>query len=116
MRITQEELEKMMRDEYLDAKERLLIWTEAVKEELQDERETREGIYAMMFWSQTELHRRRAYLDMAVPDAEIEGARVLRDLTDRRGEEEERRKEAKREKEAELKRQAARKIKERRHD
>lgn len=78
MSMDPQKLNQLLRDDYLGAEERLRVWTEAAQEALQEEETVHEDIYAMLFWAQTELYRRRAYLRLKQPDIELQGSRALR--------------------------------------
>lgn len=76
-------LRKMVRDDYLDARERLSLWIEAAEEALREEGRVHEDIYAMLFWSQTEFHRRRSYLKLNRSELELRGSQTLRAIESR---------------------------------
>ena len=77
-----EELERMILEDYAAHEERLWVWIAAAEEELTGDG-VREEIYSMLFWAQTEFHRRRVYLGLDMPEIERRAAEVLIALGDR---------------------------------
>lgn len=75
----QERLDELARKGFWAHEDRLRNWAEAAEEELQEE-EPSEQIYGLLLWAQIEFGRRRAYLNMEMPELERHAAALLRAL------------------------------------
>lgn len=81
MSISQKELDRMIREDYLSHEERLKIWAAAAESEFEEE--CREEVLGFLFWAQVEFHRRRTWLGLEEPELERHAALLLRTLSGR---------------------------------
>jgi len=83
MRISQEQLNELLQEDYQAHEERLRTWIQAAEAELAEESAPHEEVYGLLFWAQVEFHRRRRYLALEKPELEFRGAAMLKALADR---------------------------------
>lgn len=90
MRLSQETLNSMAREDYRALENRMCAWAAAAEAELQSGEKPREILFDLLFWANGEFMRRRCYMELEQPETELHARQVMRALAERMREEEER--------------------------
>lgn len=88
MRFDQDVLDSMAWEDYRALEKRMCAWAAAAEAEVQSGETTRDIVFDLLFWANTEFHRRRLYMNQEEPETERHAREVLRALRGKRRTEE----------------------------
>lgn len=83
MRLNQESLDHMARQDYHALEDHMCAWAVAALAELQSAEKPRQIIIDLLGWARGEFHRRRRYMKQEEPETERQAGEVLRALVEK---------------------------------